>query len=212
MFAQSAVKLMHNVGFGELDIDWGVIFSLPFHCLPFTPADSIQYPKKEVSAKDMVALLKEVRGVCTTLTHRHRQTPIYALFYFLESTKMNNQGLVKSGSNGKHFPLTITCTAGEAKYKHLLIGEMGQYIDLCQLMAYNFSGEWEKVADHTAVLFRNASDPNTTPAIADKGCQVLHQQGCTSQRDCPWYAALWRFLCQHYGARSSFFKCWNRHG
>ncbi|KAE8368754.1 glycoside hydrolase superfamily [Aspergillus caelatus] len=84
-FAQSAVKLMHDVGI----------------------------PKKD-SAKDMVALLKEVREELDRCSKEH--------------------------ANSNHFLLTIACSAGASNYKVLPMSEMDQYLDLWNLMAYDYVG------------------------------------------------------------------------
>ncbi|KAE8417718.1 glycoside hydrolase superfamily [Aspergillus pseudocaelatus] len=78
-FAQSAVKLMHDVGFDGLDIDW-----------------------------------EEVREELDRCSKEH--------------------------ANGNHFLLTIACSAGAPNYKVLPMSEMDQYLDLWNLMAYDYVG------------------------------------------------------------------------
>ncbi|OGM50071.1 endochitinase 1 [Aspergillus bombycis] len=70
-----------------------------------------EYPKQE-SAEDMVSLLKEVREELDSCSKEH--------------------------TNGKRFLLTIACSAGASNYKVLRMSGMDKYLDLWNLMAYDY--------------------------------------------------------------------------
>ncbi|KNG87558.1 endochitinase 1 [Aspergillus nomiae NRRL 13137] len=135
-FAQTAVELMHNVGFDGLDIDW-------------------EYPKEE-SAKDMVSLLKEVREELDSCSKQH--------------------------ANGKKFLLTIACSAGPSNYKALQMSEMDKYLDLWNLMAYDYVGSWANATGHAANLYGNSSNPETTPANTDDAIKYYTSNGVPSNK------------------------------
>ncbi|KAE8138146.1 glycoside hydrolase superfamily [Aspergillus pseudotamarii] len=135
-FAQSAVKLMHDVGFDGLDIDW-------------------EYPKID-SAKDMVALLKEVREELDRCSNEH--------------------------ANGNHFLLTIACSAGASNYKVLPTSEMDQYLDLWNLMAYDYVGSWVNTTGHAANLYPNTSNPETTPSSTDDAIKFYTSNGVSPKK------------------------------
>ncbi|KAE8379951.1 glycoside hydrolase superfamily [Aspergillus bertholletiae] len=126
-FAQLTVKLMHDVSFDGLDIDW-------------------ELPKEE-NAKDMVSLLKE------------------------EREEMDRCCL-----------LTIACQAGATNYKVLLMSEIDKYLDLWNLMAYDYVGSWANKTGHAANLFPDPSNPETTPANTDGAIKFYTSHGVSPKK------------------------------
>ncbi|KAJ2916774.1 hypothetical protein MD484_g3628, partial [Candolleomyces efflorescens] len=55
--------------------------------------------------------------------------------------------------HGAHFALTIAAPCGPDHYRKLHIEEMDCYLDFWNLMAYDFSGSWDKTANHQANLY-----------------------------------------------------------
>ncbi|OAX82812.1 hypothetical protein ACJ72_02831 [Emergomyces africanus] len=113
-FAESATKLVLDLGFDGLDIDW-------------------EYPKNDDEAKNFVSLLREVRET------------------------------LDNAAKGRKFLLTIACPAGPANFKILRVSEMTPYLDFYNLMAYDYSGGWDKIAGHQANLELSQANPKSTP-------------------------------------------------
>ncbi|KLJ09017.1 endochitinase 1 [Blastomyces silverae] len=113
-FAETATKLMVDMGFDGLDVDW-------------------EYPKDDEEAKNFVELLRVTRE------------------------KLDAVG------KDRRFLLTIACPAGPQNFEKLRLKEMTPYLDFYNLMAYDYSGSWDKIAGHQANLEVSKSNPKSTP-------------------------------------------------
>ncbi|GLB37065.1 putative glycosyl hydrolase 18 family protein [Lyophyllum shimeji] len=86
-----------------------------------------EYPSNDEQARGYVALLRELR------------------------TALDQHARAKN-ANYK-FLLTIAAPCGPDNYKKLHIAEMDRYLDFWNMMAYDFSGSWDQIANHQANLF-----------------------------------------------------------
>ncbi|KAI0081240.1 glycoside hydrolase [Panus rudis PR-1116 ss-1] len=86
-----------------------------------------EYPQTDAQARGYVDLLRELR---------------HGL----------DEHAKKKGANYK-FLLTIAAPCGPDNYKKLHVAAMDQYLDLWNMMAYDFSGSWDKIANHQANLY-----------------------------------------------------------
>ncbi|KAF8798721.1 glycoside hydrolase family 18 protein [Phlegmacium glaucopus] len=86
-----------------------------------------EYPGNDEQARGYVELLKEMR---------------------IELDK-------HSGTNGKgcKFLLSIAAPCGPDNYKKLHVAAMDIYLDFWNLMAYDFAGSWDSIANHQANLY-----------------------------------------------------------
>ncbi|KAH8995731.1 glycoside hydrolase [Lactarius akahatsu] len=86
-----------------------------------------EYPQNDAQARGYVELLRELRAALDE--HARRK---YADYRFL---------------------LTIAAPCGPDNYHKLHIREMVPLLDFWNLMAYDFSGSWDQVANHQANMF-----------------------------------------------------------
>lgn len=86
-----------------------------------------EYPQNDEQARGYVALLKELREGLDAHAARKRINYKYLL--------------------------TIAAPCGPDNYQKLLVQEMDRYLDFWNMMAYDFSGSWDTVANHQANLF-----------------------------------------------------------
>ncbi|KAI6245697.1 Chitinase [Erysiphe necator] len=96
-----------------------------------------EYPADDTQAGNFVLLLAELR----------RQLDKYA----------------ETNAPGYHFLLTVACSAGPVNYKKLHLAKMNEYIDNWNLMAYDYSGAWDKYVGHDANLYPSSSNKLSTP-------------------------------------------------
>ncbi|OCH95180.1 glycoside hydrolase [Obba rivulosa] len=86
-----------------------------------------EYPQNEQQARGYVDLLRELREGLDA--HARRKGIDY------------------------RFLLTIAAPCGPDNYQKLYVQEMDRYLDFWNLMAYDFSGSWDSVANHQANLY-----------------------------------------------------------
>lgn len=86
-----------------------------------------EYPSNEHQARGYAALLRELRA---GLDHHAQMKGIY-----------------------HRFLLTIAAPCGPDNYQKLHVREMDQYLDFWNMMAYDFSGSWDSVANHQANIY-----------------------------------------------------------
>ncbi|PWW80669.1 Glycoside Hydrolase Family 18 protein [Tuber magnatum] len=70
-------------------------------------------------------------------------------------------------ASGQKLLLTIAAPCGATHYTKLPIGQMNQYIDFWNLMAYDFAGSWDTNAGHQANLYHSTANPASTPFNAN---------------------------------------------
>ncbi|KAF9460690.1 glycoside hydrolase family 18 protein [Collybia nuda] len=86
-----------------------------------------EYPSNDEQAKGYVDLLRDLRSGMDR--HAHNKGAQYK------------------------FLLTIAAPCGPDHFKKLYVSEMDKYLDFWNMMAYDFSGSWDSIANHQANLF-----------------------------------------------------------
>ncbi|KAI0958786.1 hypothetical protein AcV7_004497 [Taiwanofungus camphoratus] len=86
-----------------------------------------EYPQNDDQARGYVALLRELREGLDA--HARRKGIDYK------------------------FVLTIAAPCGPDNYQKLHVPEMDRYLDFWNMMAYDYSGSWDQIANHQANIF-----------------------------------------------------------
>ncbi|GAA5860808.1 hypothetical protein JCM5353_008309 [Sporobolomyces roseus] len=113
-----------------------------------------EYPTNEKEARDYVLLLRDLRGGLDRLAS--------------EKGMRLPQG----------FELTIAAPCGPSTYEKLMVREMDQYLSFWNLMAYDYAGSWDSVANHQANLFGTSPDSLST----DRAIRFYTSQGVPVQK------------------------------
>lgn len=62
------------------------------------------------------------------------------------------------------------------------LADMDKYLDFWNLMAYDFSGSWDKVSGHMSNIFPSTSKPESTPFSADKAVKDYIKAGIAADK------------------------------
>lgn len=105
----------------------------------------------DTQASNFVALLRETRSALDQYSHR--------------------------SNGGRRLLLTTACPAGRNNYEKLRIAEMDQYLDLWNLMAYDYAGAWDGHSGHQANLHHKGSNAASTPFNTDAAIEHYTRAG-----------------------------------
>ena len=96
--------------------------------------------------------------------------------------------------NGKHYFLTIAAPASPQLYANFEWGELIQYLDWVNLMAYDFHGGWDKVTNFNAPLYASAKDPSPPGLNVQAAVQAYLDAGIPPEKlvlGVPFYGRGW---------------------
>lgn len=136
-FVTSAVKLLEDLGFDGIDIDW-------------------EYPADSTQAANFVSLLQLLRSALDTAQ-------------------------AKRGS-GTRFVITAAVAAGPSHYQQYDVAGMNKYLDLWNLMAYDYAGSWDSTAGHQANLNKDTSNPASTPFNTNDAINYYTSHGVSANK------------------------------
>ncbi|RAO65137.1 uncharacterized protein BHQ10_001149 [Talaromyces amestolkiae] len=115
-----------------------------------------EYPSNYTEADNYVTLLKELRAGLDNYSAAH--TP------------------------GYHYLLSASVPAGPSHYEILHISPMNQYLDMWNLMAYDYSGSWDNVTGMDANVYQKTAYPNSTPFNTDQAITYYTGNGASASK------------------------------
>lgn len=71
---------------------------------------------------------------------------------------------------------------GPQNYNKMKLADMDKHLDFWNLMAYDFSGSWDKTAGHMSNVFPSTSNPECTPYSADKAVKDYIKAGIPANK------------------------------
>jgi len=127
----------------------GWTYSPSFHPVVVNPAFRAKFVHSSIQ------LLEDYGIDGLDIDYEYPGSPEQARGY-VELLKELRQGLdahAQSKGISYKYPLTIAAPCGPQNYEKLLVREMDQYLDFWNMMAYDFSGSWDSVAQHQANVY-----------------------------------------------------------
>lgn len=76
-----------------------------------------------------------------------------------------------------HFSLSVASPAGPSYYQQLRLSEMNQYVDIWNIMAYDYAGSWSNYTGDQANLFSSSGNMASTPFNTDEAVNFYISQG-----------------------------------
>ncbi|KAK2747144.1 hypothetical protein FQN57_002401 [Myotisia sp. PD_48] len=101
-----------------------------------------EYPENGTEPQDCVLLLKAIREALDAY-----------------SAKLPGR---------KKFLLTFAPPAGSSHYSKMKLKEMDAHLDFWNLMAYDYSGDWDTIAAHASNLYASKTSPASTPFNSER--------------------------------------------
>jgi len=95
----------------------------------------------------------------------------------LSATRSALDSYAATVSGTPHFLLTVASPAGPQNFPNMPFGQMDQYLDFWNLMAYDYAGSWDTVAGHQANLYASSSNLASTPFNTDQAVKYYIGQG-----------------------------------
>ncbi|KAL8243860.1 hypothetical protein R6Q59_010118 [Mikania micrantha] len=135
MFVDSSVRLLEDLGFDGIDIDYEY---------PLTPQQNVDY----------VTVLQLLRAT------------------------LNNVG----EQRGMHFLMSGAVAAGASHYKNYRVAEMNSALDFWNVMTYDFTGSWDKMAGHQTNLHKDTTHPASTPTSVDDALAFYVSHGVSPDK------------------------------
>ncbi|RKU40104.1 Endochitinase 1 [Coniochaeta pulveracea] len=83
---------------------------------------------------------------------------------------------------GYHFIISVASAAGPANYKYMDFTGMDRYVDMWNLMAYDYAGSWDTTSGHQANIYPNPSNPTATKFNTDQAVRDYISKGLSSKK------------------------------
>lgn len=83
---------------------------------------------------------------------------------------------------GYHFVISVASPAGPQNYKYMDFAGMDQYIDMWNLMAYDYAGSWDSTSGHQANIYVNPSNPVATKFSTEQAVSDYLAKGLASSK------------------------------
>ncbi|CAK4033673.1 glycoside hydrolase family 18 [Lecanosticta acicola] len=156
----------------------GWTYSTNFHQMVGTAA------LREEFASSAVTLMLDLGFDGIDIDYEYPQsTDEGALFVLLlEATRAALTNYSSSLPDEPYFLLSAAVPAGPQNYQNLAIAEMDQYLDLWNLMAYDYAGSFSTYSGHQANLYASSDNANSTPFNTDQAIQYYLDNGVTPSK------------------------------
>ncbi|KAH8694906.1 putative chitinase [Talaromyces proteolyticus] len=104
---------------------------------------------------------------------------------FVSLLKALRQGLDDYAAKytpGQHYLISAAVPAGPSNYEKLHISDMDKYLDMWNLMAYDYSGSWDTIAGMDANIYNSTKYANSTPFNTDQAISYYIGNGATANK------------------------------
>ncbi|KAI4227981.1 MAG: hypothetical protein L6R36_001991 [Xanthoria steineri] len=82
----------------------------------------------------------------------------------------------------KKMQLSVACAAGPKNYEIMKLKAMDQYLDMWNLMAYDYAGSWDATSGHQANLYPSKENPASTPFSTDAAVKYYTSHGVKASK------------------------------
>lgn len=78
--------------------------------------------------------------------------------------------------------LSVACPAGPKNYEIMKLKAMDQYLDMWNLMAYDYAGSWDATSGYQANLYPSKENPSSTPFSTDAAIKYYTSHGVKASK------------------------------